>query len=53
MPKWRYTNSGSESTMDASFRAWMAKTREEILEPDLPIIVSHLCIVQTFNVPCV
>lgn len=26
--------------MDASFRAWIAKTQEEILEPDLPIIVS-------------
>jgi hypothetical protein len=25
--------------MDGTFRAWMAKTQEAILEPDLPIIV--------------
>ena len=27
------------ASMDASFHEWMAKTQEDILEPDLPIIV--------------
>jgi len=31
------------ASMDASFHEWMAKTQEDILEPDLPIIVSLDC----------